>query len=75
MDYNQYFPYAVPRKEQRKAIEFAIDQFLKSNKRFAIIEAVKYQIQKHIQKVLTFSQLKKYCKSNTKKTLEEVKVK
>ena len=39
MDYKDYFPYAVPRKEQRKAIEFAIDTFLKSDKKFCIVEA------------------------------------
>lgn len=39
MEYKQYFPYAIPRKEQRNAIEFAINSFMKSNKRFCIIEA------------------------------------
>ena len=39
MEYNNYFPYAVPRKEQRKAIEFAIKTFLESDKKFCIIEA------------------------------------
>ena len=39
MDYTTHFPYAIPRKEQRKSIEFAIDNFINSNKRFVIIEA------------------------------------
>ena len=38
-DYLNYFPYEKPRKEQTKAIEFAIESFLNSNKRFCIIEA------------------------------------
>ena len=39
LDYNTFFPYAKPRKEQRRAIEFAIEAIEKSDKRFVIIEA------------------------------------
>ena len=39
LDYNKFFPYAKSRKEQRKAIEFAIQAVQKSDKRFVIIEA------------------------------------
>lgn len=39
MNYQENFPYAVPRKEQRKAIEFALKEFIESDKRFVIIEA------------------------------------
>jgi len=38
-DYINYFPYDKPRKEQIKAIEFGIETFLNSDKRFCIIEA------------------------------------
>ena len=39
LDYNTFFPYAKPRKEQRQAIEFAIKAIEDSDKRFVIIEA------------------------------------
>lgn len=39
LDYNTFFPYAKPRKEQRQAIEFAIEAIEKSDKRFVIVEA------------------------------------
>lgn len=38
-NYEDFFPYDSPREEQKKAIEFALDSFLKSDKRFCIIEA------------------------------------
>ncbi len=38
-NYKKYFPYAQPRAEQQKAIEFALDNFINKNKRFVIIEA------------------------------------
>ncbi len=37
--YSPYFPYSKPREEQKKAIEFALESFLNSNKRFVIVEA------------------------------------
>ena len=39
LDYNTFFPYVKPRKEQRHAIEFAIKAIKDSDKRFVIIEA------------------------------------
>ena len=39
LDYNTFFPYAKPRKEQIEAIEFAIKAIEDSDKRFVIIEA------------------------------------
>lgn len=38
-EYLNHFPYKSPRIEQIKAIEFGIEAFLKSDKRFCIIEA------------------------------------
>lgn len=38
MDISKHFPYPVPRPEQEQAINFALDTFLKSNKKFAILE-------------------------------------
>jgi len=38
-DYDMFFPYVKPRKEQRDAIEFAIKAIKDSNKRFVIVEA------------------------------------
>lgn len=37
--YEKYFPYASIRDEQKKAIEFSLDAFLKNDKKFVIIEA------------------------------------
>tara|TARA_Y100001970_G_C14229455_1_gene857714 strand:- start:467 stop:2074 length:1608 start_codon:yes stop_codon:yes gene_type:complete len=37
--YTSYFPYKKTRKEQEKAIEFALDAFINKNKKFVIIEA------------------------------------
>jgi len=37
-DYQQYFPFASIRDEQRAAIEFVLDAFLVKNKRFCILE-------------------------------------
>tara|TARA_R110000803_G_scaffold59694_3_gene118521 strand:- start:1061 stop:2686 length:1626 start_codon:yes stop_codon:yes gene_type:complete len=39
LDYNKFFPYVKSRKEQRQAIEFAINAIKDSDKRFVIIEA------------------------------------
>jgi ATP-dependent DNA helicase DinG len=38
LDISKHFPYPVPRPEQEQAINFALDTFLKSNKKFAILE-------------------------------------
>jgi len=38
-DYDMFFPYVKPRKEQRDAIEFAIKAIKDSDKRFVIVEA------------------------------------
>ena len=37
--YQNYFVYKNARKEQKKAIEFAVDSFVKEQKRFVIVEA------------------------------------
>ena len=37
--YQNYFVYKKAREEQQKAIEFAIDSFVKDQKRFVIVEA------------------------------------
>ena len=37
--YSNYFPYDSPRSEQETAIEFALDSFINSKKRFVIVEA------------------------------------
>ena len=39
LNYQQHFPYPVPREEQNQAIEFALDAFNNKQKRFVIIEA------------------------------------
>ena len=38
-NYGPYFPYSKPRVEQKTAIEFALDGFIKNKKRFIVIEA------------------------------------
>lgn len=39
MNYERYFPHKTVRPEQRRAIDFIIDQFMNENKRFVIVEA------------------------------------
>jgi len=36
---NNFFPYPTPRQEQLKAINFALETFLKSDKKYCIVEA------------------------------------
>lgn len=38
-DYKKYFPHKTIRKEQARAIEFALDQFINKDKKIVIIEA------------------------------------
>ena len=38
-EYSNFFPYSEIREQQKNAIDFAIDAFVKQNKRFVVIEA------------------------------------
>ena len=59
-NYLDYFPYQTAREEQKQAIEFGIDAFIKSKKRFVILEcgtgvgksAIGLTLSSYIQKLI-----------------------